>query len=310
MLAKLGKQEMDQVTENSLLQSQAVQLVLPSADEEILPWIDNAILSSKPLIPMTPVSSSYNVVLPTTVPSFVDLNDDKKMDIKSFNHEVKPIPPETEQYLHDELYIAGQENIESLLKHIDGDGCSLENEMMDPTSLNDILMAINAFTPDTQSSLKKITADAGICGCTVCKCGEVNGCFGGCGNPKSDGQHKTKDCCKTEKGKSQAIVPSKTDSCKNKDSDESVENVASLLESLVDTSNGDGCCSGPSKSGGCCSSTMSTSNERKPKSGCTCKSPSEGVANGCCIVICLKTLRALKSILSKKHLTMVQCQNS
>ncbi|KAL5282980.1 MTF1 family protein [Megaselia abdita] len=320
MTLKMEKKEIQKVISNSI-QNQAVQLVLPSEEEEILPWIDNAILSSKPLIPMTPVSTSFNVVS-TTVPSFVDLRGEKIIDNTNFNGEVKPIIPETEQYLHgvngdvdfNELYLAGQENIESLLKHMDGDGCSLEHDMMDPASLNDILMAINSFTPDTQSSLKKITADAGICGCTVCKCGEVNGCFGGCGNSKNNNNrtepevtNKSADCCKPEKTKP-AI---KTNSCckGNKHSDDSVENVASLLESLVDTTSGGECCSGSNKETGCCS-TSSRTKVAKSKSGCTCKSPSEGVANGCCVVICLKTLKALKSILSKKHLSMVQCQNS
>lgn len=296
------------ITENApesyLVQNQAVQLALQT-EEEILPWMDNAILSSKPLIPMTPVSTPLNVALPTSV-----------LEMKDINSEVKPIPPETEQYLQDELYIAGQENIESLLKHIDGDGCSLEHDMMDPASLNDILMAINSFTPDTQSSLKKITADAGICGCTICRCGEVNGCFGGCGTKKQENNvvntvediSDKNDCCKPKK----VVEEVKSKSCcsQNKSSDDSVENVASLLENLVDstTNSNSGCCSGGGKSDGCCSTTSTS--EVKAKSGCTCKSPSEGVANGCCVVICLKTLRALKSILSKKHLSMVQCQNS
>lgn len=296
------KSEMDAV-----LHSQAVQLTLPSAEEEILPWIDNAILSSKPLTSMTPVSSSFNVVLPTNVPSFIDLRQesDKKMGL---NHEAKPIPPETEQYLQDELYIAGQENIESLLKHIDGDGCSSENDMMDPTTLNDILMAINSFMPDTQTSLKKITADAGICGCSVCKCGQANGCHGGCGNNNSSvNQNKSKDCCKTEK--IQTIVPSKSHSCKK---DEGIDNVASFLQGLVDKSNDMECCKGGGggAGGGCCSSIPNASSESKPKNECTCKSPSEGVANGCCIVVCLKSLKRLKYILSKKHLSMIQCPNS
>ncbi|KNC24067.1 hypothetical protein FF38_01459 [Lucilia cuprina] len=291
-----------------------------------------------------------------------------------------------------------QENIEDLLK---GTDYSSDADMETESLLNDILMTIDNNTSllqetlqqadevptdgsglievdlrNNKPTLKQITADAGICSCTNCKCDKTKNCQGDCSTEAPCGKKQTNvkgapkgGCCGHKNNAKKPLSKRETEMNQN------IEDVAMLLQNLASMGSGrkggccggggaaavnketntnemntkkNSCCSGPSnkpmatsaccstpetkpssgccsqekplppKTSSCCSSADSkmmpppppsvTNNTKALKSSsCTCKSPSEGVANGCCVVICIKTLQALRKVLTRKNLNLMLC---
>ncbi|KAM7356871.1 metal response element-binding Transcription Factor-1 [Cochliomyia hominivorax] len=291
-----------------------------------------------------------------------------------------------------------EENIEDLLR---GTDYSSDADMETESLLNDILMTIDNNTSllqetlqqadevtttngtglievdlrNNKPTLKQITADAGICSCTNCKCDKTKNCQGDCStetpcNKKSSNVKGAKNgavsggsggggCCANKHKANKPLSKRETEMNQN------IEDVAMLLQNLASMGSGrkGGCCGGGAASANgndtqkssCCSSTPlnsstssccsapqtkstscccsssgkpeetqssccssntdakmmpppSTNNTKALKNAtCTCKSPSEGVANGCCVVICIKTLQALRKVLTRKNLNLMLC---
>lgn len=308
-------------------------------------------------------------------------------------------PPNTNQDAPETMPL--QENIEDLLM---GTDYNSDADMETESLLNDILMTIDnnaSLLQETlqkanevpmdgstlievdlrnnKPTLKQITADAGICSCTNCKCDQTKNCQGGCSSDKPCGK-------KTSTVSSKAATTTKGGCCNNKkvnnrsmskretEMNQNIEDVALLLQNLASMGSSKGgccggntdksatapvvatntskCCSQPDpikappssaccpgdvnetpnvlpskccappkqnahavKANSCCSPDRkampppaAVSSSKALKNGsCTCKSPSEGVANGCCVVICIKTLQALRKVLTRKNLNLVLC---
>uniref|UniRef100_A0A1A9VN05 C2H2-type domain-containing protein n=1 Tax=Glossina austeni TaxID=7395 RepID=A0A1A9VN05_GLOAU len=288
--------------------------------------------------------------------------------------------------------VAIQENIEDLLKYTD---YSSEGDMETESLLNDILMTIDNASllqktleqaedvpadatglievdlrRPRKPTLKQITADAGICSCTNCKCDHMKHCQSNCSTPSSSGSHEVETRkAATRYSKDESSRPKehgrKQVSRSEAEINQNIEDVAMLLQNLASMSSGKGggCCGGntPNTSAqtgvmntasGYCGTMTANSNtikleEENPCSSkklsltttdalsdsgvstskippsvsnatnkaiknsmCTCKSPSEGVANGCCVVICIKTLQALRKVLTRKNLNLMLCPQS
>lgn len=323
--------------------SQAVQMALASEIEIPSPWIDVAVLASKPVIPTDPVTSAC-LALPTAIPSYVDLAFNVNTAASNYYHQTDTLLSQStdldvgdnfENLNLDDFSLAAVNRVDNSNENEINESESLVDRLLEDANqmdissenqtvaqqleadsiLNDILMSIdnlqNAIQgPSTNSviaesdsnggnekasrskgsTLQEITADADICSCVNCQCDQKAGCSGGCGPNKS---------CKSDNNISATIneTDKKSDCCGGKKPNNvkkttnlNVKEATNLITSMAISP--------------CCSTSVQGGSE------CSCKSPIEGIKNGCCVVICLKTLEHLRSVLNSSTVNLIKCSGA
>ncbi|XP_018785748.1 PREDICTED: uncharacterized protein LOC108967007 isoform X1 [Bactrocera latifrons] len=311
------------------------------------------------------------------------INADQSMDMIPTEESIEQLLKEDMQYNNDTEDMETESLLNEILMTIDNNAHLLQETLQQAKQVpEDASGLIEVDLRSDKPTLKQITADAGICGCTNCKCDQTQNCQGGCSNEtpcrkEANNKHKCchnhkpqmqpqpqnthnqklersltakpktinrgKECCQSKKERASAK--------READINQNIEDVALLLQNLASmgSSTGGGCCGADKNtpracaatdmskttsqqmssvggsSSSCCASkspavkdtsSSNLDNHRVPppkslkSSSCTCKSPAEGVANGCCVIICTKTLQALRRVLTRKNLNLMVCPQS
>lgn len=341
--------------ENTTIQhtSQGIEMAVADEIELPSPWVDVAVLASKPVLPTAPVVSAC-VAIPTEIPSYVNLpfnlntvatnyigeiqspsqqrqqqqlqhiiNDDHATNFQNLNIDdfdldndktTSNIINNSSKETSNNIFDTSTDNIiESLLMEtnemVDGPTEELDQDVIAAQQmeadaiLTEILKSIDSVQQqskammaaqqqfDQQDEQQQSTIPKTSDKATQSSLFEIEEC-----SVKVECDSTVSGCCK-----SRTITSKKPNNRYTNERPKGLNTrqTRNLITSLAISP----CCA--TKSNNNKSETIASSASTK----CTCKSPNEGISNGCCVVICLKTLEHIRNALNSSTVNLIRCSS-
>lgn len=338
--------------------SQAIEMAVADEIELPSPWVDVAILASKPVLPTAPVTSAC-VAIPTEIPSYVnlpfnlntvatnyisatpadysDLRSTQQNDASAagFNNlslddfDLPPVSDKCSNKTATNIFASASDNfIDSLLmepNEMDTSASEIDQETVAAQQLeadailNDILQSIDSvqqqskammaaqyqqFEPINVLPMTEVITNNVVIGTSEKATQACSQSIGSaknaeCSSVKVECDSTVSGCCKSRSTR-KANQTNRTN--ERPPTSLNARQTRNLITSLATSP----CCAIKDKNNG---NDRQSSSATAPSSKCTCKSPNEGISNGCCVVICLKTLEHIRNALNSSTVNLIRCSS-